>query len=145
MTARPNRWGPVDRGAGTVLTLGLVAVALVLIAAISLLGRAQAARGAAQTAADLGALAAAQHLAGGLGGAGPGAGAGGASTACGIARSVVTANGAALTGCLLLGDGVVRVSTARAAGGETASASARAGPAPGSGGAGGATEPGGWP
>lgn len=109
--------------------LGLVAVILMLFGGIALLGRAQSARGAAQAAADLGALAAAEHLVeashGGFATAAPGRGA-----ACAVAREVVSANGATLTGCSFLGEGVVRVTTVRAGGLGTASASARAGPAP---------------
>ena len=108
-----------DRGSGTVLMVGLVAVVLALFVAISLLGRAQSARGAAQTAADLAALAAAQQLVDG--GAGP-------TVACGTAREVVAANGAVLTGCSLLGHGVVRVTCERSGGLGAARASARAGP-----------------
>jgi len=111
-----------------VVTLGLVAVALLLLAVLSLLGRAQAARGAAQTAADLGALAAAQHLVGAANGPDVGTAytIGGAGAACDIARDVVVRNGAVLTGCAILDGGIVRVSTARAGGPGTARAHARA-------------------
>jgi len=102
--------------------VGLIAVVLVLLVAISLLGRSQTARGAAQTAADLGALAAAQQLVGS---------GGGPPVACGTAREVVAANGAILTGCSLLGQGVVRVTCERSGGLGVARASARAGPSPG--------------
>ncbi|MGV8965998.1 MAG: pilus assembly protein TadG-related protein [Cellulomonas sp.] len=142
MRALARRLGPVDRGSGTVVAVGLVAVVLLLIGMISLLGRAQSARGAAQTAADLGALAAAQHLAGasgrfgGAGGSGPvvgraepGAGYGSAAfEACGIAREVAAANGAVLSRCVLLGGGVVRVTATRPGGLGAAIATARAGP-----------------
>lgn len=136
-----GRAGSAERGSGTVLTVGLVAVVLMLIVAISLLAQAQSARGAAQTAADLGALAAAQHLVGGSGDEGgndlgvdgsSGTGSAGAaaegSRACAIARTVVVANGSSLTGCALLGGGVVRLTTARSSGLGVATASARAGP-----------------
>jgi len=127
-TLRDRSWFD-DRGSGTVLTLGLVAVVLVLFTAIALLGRAQSARGAAQAAADLGALAAAQQLLDGPGaGSGPASGAGG--EACAIAREVAAANAAHLTGCVLLPEGVVRVTTERRGGLGNARASARAGPAP---------------
>ena len=116
-----------ERGSGTVLTLGLVAVVLVLLAAISLLGRAQSARGAAQAAADLGALAAAQHL---LDSSPSGFGPGPTAAACGVARQIAAANGASLTSCEVLDDGVVRVTTARPGGLGAAQATARAGPAP---------------
>lgn len=130
MTGLARRFGPGERGSGTVVTLGLVAVVLLLIVVLSLLGRAQAARGSAQTAADLGALAAAQHLVGSPGG--PDLGTiyvtGGGGSACGIAREVVARNGAVLTGCVLLDGGIVRVTTARAGGLGSARAHARAGP-----------------
>ncbi len=48
-----------ERGAGTVLVLGVVAAVLVLAVALGALAQAQAARGTAQTGADLAALAAA--------------------------------------------------------------------------------------
>ena len=50
-----------DQGSGTVLLLALVAVTLVVAALLGLLGSAQLGRGRAQTAADLGALAAASR------------------------------------------------------------------------------------
>lgn len=126
-----------DRGSGTVLMLGIVAATLVIVAGIALLAHAQSARGAAQAAADLGALAAAEQLAAGsrsgLGAAGSGAetpvGPALAARACGLAREVVRANGAVLAQCDLLGQGVVRVRAAVTAGARTATASARAGPA----------------
>ena len=51
-----------DRGSGTVLVLGLVAVALVLATTLVGLGQVVAGRARAQTAADLAALAAATRL-----------------------------------------------------------------------------------
>lgn len=129
MSARTARSVSGERGSGTLLMLGLVAVVLTLIAVIALLAETQSARGAAQAAADLGALAAAEHLVeSARGGAAPVAGARG--TACAVARAVVSANGASLTGCALLDDGVVRVTTAQSGGLGPARASARAGPAP---------------
>jgi hypothetical protein len=133
------------------VTVGLVAVVLLLIVVISLLGRSQSARGAAQTAADLGALAAAQHLVGAPAGSGAAGGSGllvgrgdpavgrgdpapgrgsGVAEACGIAREVVAANGAALSRCAVLDGGVVRVTANRPGGLGIASATARAGPGP---------------
>jgi len=131
--------GAGERGSGTVLTLGLVAAALVLIAGVALLAGAQAARGAAQAAADLGALAAAEQLAALVRPGGPQgwvqrevqrevAGQAGADAACAIAREVVAANGAGLTGCALLGGGVVRVTAVRPGAVGAARATARAGP-----------------
>jgi secretion/DNA translocation related TadE-like protein len=126
-----RRLQPDQRGSGTVLAIALVAVTLVVIAGVALLGRAQAVRGAAQSAADLGALAAAQDLtlpSGAGGRAGTAMGFGAPDGACEVARAVVVANGSALTGCVLLGGGVVRVTTARPGGPGTGRASARAGP-----------------
>ena len=146
MRALARRLGPSERGSGTVVAVGLVAVVLLLITMISLLGRAQSARGSAQTAADLGALAAAQHLVGASGvGSGAAGGSGpvvrradprvasgaGAVAACGIARDVVAANGAVLGRCEVLGGGVVRVTASRPGGLGIAAATARAGPGPG--------------
>ncbi|QTE31240.1 histidine kinase [Pengzhenrongella sicca] len=128
------------------LVLGLVAVTLVLIAALALVARAQAARGAAQAAADLGALAAAEALVRGPDGPdvrapdgpdgpdvrapdGPGGPSGLDGSACDLAGQVVSANGATLTACRVLGGGVVRVSASVPGGLGTATASARAGPA----------------
>ena len=127
--------GAGERGSGTVLTLGLVAAALVLIAGVALLAGAQSARGAAQAAADLGALAAAEQLAALVRPGGPrgwvqreAAGQAGADAACAIAREVVAANGAGLAGCALLGGGVVRVTAVRPGAVGAARATARAGP-----------------
>ncbi|MEV0949729.1 Rv3654c family TadE-like protein [Promicromonospora sp. NPDC050249] len=109
-----------ERGAGTVLVLGVIAVILVLAFGIAALGAAQNARGAAQAAADLGALAGATALRDGF-------------DPCGTARTAVARNGAALAVCEELGGGVVRVVVTRAAAGPggalgAARASARAGP-----------------
>ncbi len=134
-----------DRGSGTVLLLGVVSAALVLLVGTTLLVRAAQARGVAQSAADLAALAAAERAAGGdaaLVGAGPDRAAGGP---CTVARDVAARNGARLTGCLTEPGGIVHVTTAAAAGVGTATASARAGPAssraPGQGAA---ADPRGW-
>ena len=56
------------------------------------------------------------------------AGQAGADAACAIAREVVAANGAGLTGCALLGGGVVRVTAVRPGAVGAARATARAGP-----------------
>ena len=143
MRSRPDRFGTgervaaAERGSGTVLTLGLAAVALVLFACVALLAQAVSARGATQAAADLGALAAAEHLRGSrvgplpTAGTGTGAGAQGASVAaCALARESVSLNGASLTGCAVLDDGVVQVTATRPGGLGMARASARAGPEP---------------
>lgn len=121
--------GERERGSGTVLVLGLVAVTLLLIAAISVLVGAQSARAAAQVAADLGALAAAEQLAAAGIGTAPAVTSGAAhGPACMLARAVVTANRATLVGCTVLRGGVVRISAERSSGLGTARASARAGP-----------------
>lgn len=121
-TVSPRRRDP-ERGAGTVLVLGVVAVILVLAAGIAALGAAQNARGAAQAAADLGALAGATALRDGF-------------DPCGTAGDAVVRNGARLASCEVLGGGVVRVVATRVAAGPgelggvlgEARASARAGP-----------------
>jgi secretion/DNA translocation related TadE-like protein len=109
-----------ERGAGTVLVLGVIAAILVLAFGIAALGAAQNARGAAQAAADLGALAGATALRDGF-------------DPCGTARTAVARNGAAVAACEELGGGVVRVVVTRVAAGPggalgEARASARAGP-----------------
>lgn len=128
--------GGDDRGAGTVLVIGIVLGALVLVGVLAVLGRAEGTRGSAQSAADLAALAAAEQLAG----SGPVLGTAGqaepdtfaVARACRVARDVALVNGAELTTCTHLGDGVVRVGTHRALGagtGSQARATATAGPA----------------
>lgn len=111
-----------ERGSGTVLVLGLVAVTLLLVVGVGALGAAQNARGAAQSAADLAAIAGATALRDGF-------------DPCGTARATVSRNGAEVAACEVLGGGVVRVAAARPVGGPAralvpgrAHASARAGP-----------------
>jgi secretion/DNA translocation related TadE-like protein len=109
-----------EGGAGTVLVLGIVAGILLLAIGIAALGAAQNARGAAQAAADLGALAGATALRDGF-------------DPCGTAGAAVTRNGAELASCEVRGGGVVRVVATRAAVGPagvvgSADATARAGP-----------------
>ncbi len=89
-----------ERGAGTVLVLALAAVVVLLALAVAALGAAQRARGAAQAAADLGALAAAQALRHGI-------------DPCPTAEAVVDRNGAVLARCEPEGGGVVRVVVVR--------------------------------
>ncbi len=113
--------GAAERGSATVLLLALVAVALTLAVAAVAIGRAAHSRGSAQTAADLGAIAAAEAIQRGADG-------------CAVAALVVRANGAEMITCAALAGGDVLVSTAVAveplAGWHTsAAASARAGPA----------------
>jgi len=107
-----------------VLILGVVAVVLVLAVGIAALGAAMSARGTAQAAAELGALAGATALRDGF-------------DPCGTARAAVARNGAETASCQVLAGGVVRVVATRAAGGPVsgfggapgeARASARAGP-----------------
>ncbi|MFD6443489.1 Rv3654c family TadE-like protein [Promicromonospora sp. NPDC060204] len=113
-----------ERGAGTVLVLGIVAAALLLAVGIAALGAAQSARGTAQAAADLGAIAGATALRDGF-------------DPCGTAGAAVVRNGAEVVSCEVLGGGVVRVAATRAAVGPagelggalgSARATARAGP-----------------
>lgn len=112
---------PADQGSGTVLALGLIAVSLVLGLALAALSTAQGARGQAQTAADLAAVAGATALQGGW-------------DACPTAHETAERNGAVVAACVEQGDGVVRVDVTREATGwagalGTARAAARAGPA----------------
>lgn len=118
-----NRAPGGEEGAGTVLLLGVAAVVVLLALAVGSLGAAQRARGAAQAAADLGALAAATALQAGL-------------DPCATAAAAVDRNGAELAECLPEGGGAVRVTAVGSAsmpGGlplGQASAAARAGPRP---------------
>lgn len=113
-----QRWtaGPDDRGSGTVVALVVVLVVGVLLGGIALLGQAHLARGTAQAAADLGALAGAtarRH----------------SEDVCAVAAATVAHNGAELAACELLDSGVVRVSVRVSTVAGAASADARAGPA----------------
>ncbi len=111
-----------ERGAGTVLVLGIAAVVITLALALAALGAAQQTRGIAQSAADLGALAGAAALQQGR-------------DPCETAREAVARNHAELASCAPEGDGVVGLSvTKRLAGplGGDAEAEARAGPRPAS-------------
>ncbi len=117
---------PDDRGSGTVLALCLVVLTVLLAGAATMLGQAVLARQRAETAADLGALAAAAVLVDPLAGAG-------APQACARAARVVAANGARLLDCRARPDASVSVRAAvdlpgllTAAG--PAAVSARAGP-----------------
>lgn len=108
--------GGDDGGSGTVVALLVVLVVGVLLGGIVLLGQAHLARGTAQAAADLGALAGAtarRHR----------------EDACAVAAATVTRNGAELVECELLDAGVVRVLARVATVAGTAGADARAGPA----------------
>jgi len=115
-----------ERGAGTVLVIGLVAVVVTLAGLLSVLARAQGARLQARTAADLSALAAASVLL-----APPGVVLADPSVAraCDLAREVVQRNGATMTRCSVLDHGVVEVWTTRPTVLGAATAVAWAGPA----------------
>lgn len=88
----------VDAGSGTVLAVGLVAVAILLAAALAVLAQAAAARHRAEAAADLAALAAADALLGRAEG-----------EPCARAARTAAANGAMLTSCRPGAGGVVTV------------------------------------
>jgi secretion/DNA translocation related TadE-like protein len=122
--APTRRRAVADGGSGSVLVLGLVAVAVLLAGAGAVLAQVGAAASRAGSAADLAALAAADVL---LGRA--------AGEPCAVARRVAQANGAALTGCSPAADGSVVVHVEVLPGGAAAAvgsarAGARAGPPP---------------
>ena len=119
--------GERDRGSAAVLVVAATGAVLVLLVAGLALSSAVVATHTARAAADLGALAAAQAL---EEGAGP-------QSACALAASVTTKNGARATGCLTRMDGSVtcRATTSpsfRLPGTPlgTTTATARAGPSP---------------
>ncbi|WP_405585160.1 Rv3654c family TadE-like protein [Streptomyces sp. NBC_01190] len=104
MTGRAGR--RADRGSATVWSLGLIGVLLALFAAVLWLDRAVVARHRAGGAADLAALAAADHALDGE------------AAACALAAQVAKTQGAELTGCRLTGevaDVVAEVGGARVA------------------------------
>jgi secretion/DNA translocation related TadE-like protein len=117
-----RRTGTADRerGAGTVLLLGVVAVVLLCTVGLAALGAAQHARARAQSAADLAALAGAAAHRAGLG-------------ACDTASASAGRHDATLVACVPGDDGTVTVTVSVAATGPTslgdATARARAGPA----------------
>ncbi|MEV7973662.1 Rv3654c family TadE-like protein [Cellulomonas sp. NPDC089187] len=111
-----RRSGGSDRGSGSVVALLVVAVIGVLIGWLGLLAQAQVARGTAQAAADLGALAGATA-------------ARSADDPCARAAEVVRRNRADPGSCELVGAGQVRVSASVRTVMGTATAQARAGPA----------------
>lgn len=104
-----------DQGSASVLVLALVAVTVALATLLGLLASAHAARGRAQAAADLAALAGAQRAV--TGGA-----------ACGLAREVAARNGAGLDRCHELPGAVVEVAASVPGVWGVATAAARAGP-----------------
>ncbi|MEJ5946721.1 Rv3654c family TadE-like protein [Pseudokineococcus basanitobsidens] len=93
---RSARSSSDERGAGTVVVVGLVLVGLLLATATAVLGQAVVARHRATAAADLAALAAADVLLGRATG-----------DACGAAGRTAAAGGARLVGCALGGQEVV--------------------------------------
>ncbi|MBO9555461.1 Rv3654c family TadE-like protein [Cellulomonas sp.] len=113
-----------ERGSGTVLLLGIVAVVLMLGVALSMLVSAQVARARAQSAADLAALAGAAALRD----ASFGVRVGTVADPCAVAAEVVRRNRARLRSCDDEGAGVLAVGVSTAAGWGTAVATARAGP-----------------
>ena len=112
MSGRPD-----DEGSGTVLLLGIVCVAILLAGMLGLLAAAQGARGRAQAAADLAALAAASRLQP-YGGGDP----------CGVATETAGRNGGRVVSCTDEGGGVVRVRVEVETRIGSAFAEARAGP-----------------
>lgn len=110
------RWCRDDRGSGTVVGLVLIAAAVLFAVWLTLLIQAQTARGRAQTAADLAALAGATAARNGTG------------TECAVVAEVISHNRAQLTACVVEGGGVVRVDAAVACAVGDATAWARAGP-----------------
>ncbi|PFG41898.1 secretion/DNA translocation related TadE-like protein [Isoptericola jiangsuensis] len=113
-----------ERGAGTVLLLGVVAVVLLCFLGLAALGAAQHARARAQSAADLAALAAATAARSGL-------------DACTTASAVTRRNGGEQADCLPGPGGTVTVTVvvpvrgpALPGAGQGAVARARAGPDP---------------
>ncbi|MEW2128891.1 Rv3654c family TadE-like protein [Streptomyces sp. NPDC005435] len=114
-TARRGR-GRGDQGSATVWSLGAIAVLCVVFGAVLALGHAVAVRHRAAGAADLAALAAADHWAEGD------------AAACARAERVATAQGARLVRCVLSGE-VSDVSAGAGRGPFTAEVRSRAGPA----------------
>lgn len=105
-----------DRGSASALVVAVVAVTVTLAGWLGLLASAQAARGRAQAAADLAALAAARRVLDGR------------DDACGLAAQVVVRNGSRLAACADEGIGVVSVQVTVPTMLGDAQADARAGP-----------------
>jgi secretion/DNA translocation related TadE-like protein len=85
-----------DRGSATVLLLGLLALGCVLVLGLARLGGAAVTRARADTAAEVGALAAADQVALGRS----------AGAACAVAGATVGRNGARLVSCIATSGGV---------------------------------------
>ncbi|MFF8643431.1 Rv3654c family TadE-like protein [Streptomyces sp. NPDC015345] len=117
MTGGAWWWGPGrDRGAATVWSAVVMAVLCVLCGALLAMGQAVVARHRAGGAADLAALAAADHWAAGT------------SKACAGAERVAAAQGARLVRCVVRGE-VSEVTASASAGPFSARVNSRAGPA----------------
>lgn len=110
-----------ERGAGTLLGLGLLGVLALALVAVAALGQVTAARGGARTAADLAALVAAEelHALRPPSSGGP----------CAAALRVVELNGSSLVACRIEGGTVLVEARRGTRAGYRASALARAGPA----------------
>lgn len=117
-----------DRGSGTVLVLGLIAVVGVLAGLLGLVVGAQSARAHAQVTADLAALAAAGSIAAPTGMV-VSDDAVSAADPCGQARAVAARNTGTIAACTVLPRGVVQVRVEVPVALGTAHAEARAGPA----------------
>nr|WP_034620495.1 Rv3654c family TadE-like protein [Cellulomonas sp. URHE0023] len=117
-SGRGRRRPSGDDGSGTVLLLGLVCVVMFMAAFLGVLASAQSARGRAQAAADLAAIAGASQLLPVAGG-----------DPCEIAAQTATRNGGRLSVCQDEGAAVVRVRVVVPTRVGVASAEARAGPA----------------
>lgn len=111
---RAGRW--TDRGSATVWAVGAVAVLCVVFGSVLAVGQAFVIRHRAAGAADLAALAAADHWADGTG------------PACAVAGRVARAQGARLLRCVIEGD-TSDVTAASGRGPFTAEVRSRAGPA----------------
>ncbi|MFF3612724.1 Rv3654c family TadE-like protein [Streptomyces sp. NPDC002580] len=104
-----------DRGSATVWTVGAIAVLCAVFGAVLAMGQAVVVRHRAAGAADLAALAAADHWSDG------------AAAACARAARVARAQGARLVGCAVEGE-IADVTAASGAGPFTAEVGSRAGP-----------------
>ncbi|MFE9628605.1 Rv3654c family TadE-like protein [Streptomyces sp. NPDC006527] len=110
-----RRCGVSDRGSASVWTVGAIAVLCVVFGVVLALGQAVLARHRAAGAADLAALAAADHWTDG------------ASAACARAERVAGAQGARLVRCAVVGE-ISDVTAAAGRGPFSAEVRARAGP-----------------
>ena len=127
--AAAERGPATEQGAGTVLVLGIMAAALLVIAMIGLAGQVIVARHRAQAAADLAALSGAASAALAL--VTVAATAPASEGACGVADRVAAGNGARIESCSLAAGGVIEVRAVVPVAGHgwSARAQARAGPA----------------